>query len=74
MENVRDWCISRQLWWGQRIPAYYLPNGEFVVAASIDEAIIEAAKIDPKIKKEDLNQDSDVLDNDHRSGLSQRCG
>lgn len=62
MENVRDWCISRQLWWGQRIPAYYLPNGEFVVAASIDEAIIEAAKIDPKIKKEDLNQDSDVLD------------
>lgn len=62
METVRDWCISRQLWWGQRIPAYYLPNGEFVVEKSIDEAFIAAQKIDPTIKKEDLRQDEDVLD------------
>ena len=38
MENVKDWCISRQLWWGHRIPAWYLPNGEFVVAKTRDEA------------------------------------
>ncbi len=38
MENVRDWCISRQLWWGQQIPAYYLPNKEIVVAKSKEEA------------------------------------
>lgn len=64
MENVRDWCISRQLWWGQRIPAYYLPNGEFIVAKSIDEAYIQAKeKFNlPNLKKEDLKQDEDVLD------------
>ena len=62
MENVRDWCISRQLWWGQRIPAYYLPNGEFVVEASIDAALEAAKKIDPTITKEQLKQDDDVLD------------
>ena len=38
MENVKDWCISRQLWWGHRIPAYYLPNGEIIVALTIEEA------------------------------------
>lgn len=62
MENVRDWCISRQLWWGQRIPAYYLPGGEFVVASTLDEALIEARKILPEIRKEELEQESDVLD------------
>jgi len=64
MENVRDWCISRQLWWGQRIPAYYLPNGEFVVAKSLDEAWQKAKEeFDlPLLKKEDLVQDEDVLD------------
>lgn len=64
MENVRDWCISRQLWWGQRIPAYYLPNGDFVVAKSQEEAL-EKAKAEynlPSLKTEDLIQDEDVLD------------
>jgi valyl-tRNA synthetase len=64
MENVRDWCISRQLWWGQRIPAYYLPNREFVVAESREEAYrIAREKYDlPGLKMEDLEQDEDVLD------------
>lgn len=62
MENVRDWCISRQLWWGQRIPAYYLPNGDFVVESNIEDAFESAKKIDPSIKIEDLKQDNDVLD------------
>ena len=62
MENARDWCISRQLWWGQRIPAYYLPDGKFVVAASLEEALQEAKAINPNIKAEDLKQDEDVLD------------
>jgi valyl-tRNA synthetase len=64
MENVRDWCISRQLWWGQRIPAYYLPDGDFVVAESHEKAL-ELAKSQfnlPSLKKEDLVQDDDVLD------------
>lgn len=64
MENVRDWCISRQLWWGQRIPVYYLPNGEMVVAKSLEEAY-EKAKADfnlPDLKIEDLIQDEDVVD------------
>ena len=59
---MRDWCISRQLWWGQRIPAYYLPDGEFVVEATLDEAFEAAKKINPNIKREELKQDDDVLD------------
>ena len=62
MENVRDWCISRQLWWGQRIPAYYLPNGEIIVAKSLEQAWQKAVKENPGIKKEELIQDEDVLD------------
>ena len=62
MENVRDWCISRQLWWGQRIPAYYLPGGQVVVAENAEKALAEAQKIDANIKAEDLRQDEDVLD------------
>lgn len=62
MEEVRDWCISRQLWWGHRIPAYYLPNGEYVVESTKEEAFAAAQKIDPDIKPEDLKQDEDVLD------------
>lgn len=62
MEEVRDWCISRQLWWGHRIPAYYLPNGEYVVESTFEEALAAAKKIDPNIKAEDLKQDEDVLD------------
>lgn len=62
MESIRDWCISRQLWWGQRIPAYYLPDGEVVVEATPEEALEAARKINPDIRMEDLRQDEDVLD------------
>ena len=62
MENVRDWCISRQLWWGQRIPAYYLPDGQFVVEPTPEVALEAARKINPDITAADLKQDEDVLD------------
>ena len=62
MENINDWCISRQLWWGHQIPAYYLPSGEVVVAKSREEALKKAKKIDPSINSETLKQDEDVLD------------
>ncbi|MCO5234230.1 MAG: valine--tRNA ligase [Chitinophagales bacterium] len=62
MENVRDWCVSRQLWWGHRIPAYYLPDGNFVVASSLEEAFLKAKKLNADIKIDDLKQDEDVLD------------
>lgn len=62
MENVRDWCISRQLWWGQRIPAWYLPDGDFVVASNENEALELARKSNPSIVLSDLTQDNDVLD------------
>ena len=62
MENINDWCISRQLWWGHQIPAYYLPSGEFVVSESRDEALNKAKKIDPSITNDMLKQDEDVLD------------
>ena len=62
MENINDWCISRQLWWGHQIPAYYLPNGTFVVAKNIEKALKKAKKIDNSIKINDLKQDEDILD------------
>ena len=62
MENVHDWCISRQLWWGQQIPAYYLPDGRFVVASTASEALEMAKKLQPDITAADLKQDEDVLD------------
>lgn len=63
MENVRDWCISRQLWWGHRIPAYHLPNGEFVVAKTAEEALELANKqFNGNFTLGDLKQDEDVLD------------
>lgn len=64
MENVRDWCISRQLWWGHRIPAYYYSNTEFVVAESITEALAMARKKsgNNSLTEADLRQDEDVLD------------
>jgi valyl-tRNA synthetase len=64
MENIKDWCISRQLWWGHRIPAYYLPEGGFVVAESVEEALQKAiAKTgNQALTAADLRQDSDCLD------------
>ncbi len=62
MENVRDWCISRQLWWGQRIPAWYLPDGQVVVEENAEAALAAAQKIDPSLTAADLRQDEDVLD------------
>jgi len=64
MENVRDWCISRQLWWGQQIPAYYLPNKEIVVAKSKEDAFkLAQEKYDlPDLRIDDIQQDEDVLD------------
>src|SRR6218665_227495 len=65
MENVRDWNISRQLWWGQQIPAWYLPTGEYVVAKTREEAFEEAVKLkgeSAKLKAEDLTQEEDVVD------------
>jgi valyl-tRNA synthetase len=65
MENVKDWCISRQLWWGQQIPAWYLPNGQYVIAKTNAEALEEAKKISPdntNLTGADLVQDEDVLD------------
>ncbi|HXK99858.1 MAG TPA: valine--tRNA ligase, partial [Dysgonamonadaceae bacterium] len=63
MENIKDWCISRQLWWGHQIPAYYLPKGGFVVAETKEEAYQKALKIvDYPLTIDDLQQDEDVLD------------
>ena len=69
MRNVQDWCISRQLWWGHQIPVYYLPSGDYVVAANKAEAFAKAQKIDQNLKAEDLVQDPDVLDTWFSSGL-----
>jgi valyl-tRNA synthetase len=62
MENIKDWCISRQLWWGHRIPAYYLPKGGYVVAETQEEALRLAQEKDSSLTMADLRQDEDVLD------------
>ncbi len=63
MKNVKDWCISRQLWWGHRIPAYFLPQGGYVVALSKEEAFQKAlSMVDYELTIDDLRQDEDVLD------------
>ena len=64
MENIKDWCISRQLWWGQRIPAYYLPKGGYVVAPTAEQALVLAQQKsgDSTLTLADLRQDEDVLD------------
>jgi valyl-tRNA synthetase len=62
MENIKDWCVSRQLWWGQQIPAFFYDGNKFVVAQTKEEALQLAKKENPKITIEDLRQDEDVLD------------
>ena len=62
MENVHDWCISRQLWWGHRIPAYYLADGTVIVAKNKAEALKKAQAQDATLTEADLRQDDDVLD------------
>ncbi|MBR3457679.1 MAG: valine--tRNA ligase [Selenomonadaceae bacterium] len=69
MENAHDWCISRQLWWGQRIPAWYLPDGSVVVEEDEKKALEAARAINPAIGPDDLRQDEDVLDTWFSSGL-----
>ncbi|MBC7451517.1 MAG: valine--tRNA ligase, partial [Cytophagales bacterium] len=64
IDNIKDWCISRQLWWGQRIPAWYLPDGQYVVALTEVEALIKAKEIsgNASLTLADMKQDEDVLD------------
>ena len=62
MENVHDWCISRQLWWGQRIPAWYDKSGNNVVCKTLEEAFVLIKEKNPAVKLEDIQQDNDVLD------------
>ena len=64
MENIKDWCISRQLWWGHRIPAYFLPEGGYVVAATPEEALEKAKEKtgNAALTMDDLRQDEDCLD------------
>ncbi|MFV0404483.1 MAG: valine--tRNA ligase [Bacteroides graminisolvens] len=64
MENIKDWCISRQLWWGHRIPAYFLPEGGYVVAVTEEEALKKAQEKtgNPALTMADLRQDEDCLD------------
>ena len=67
LENIQDWCISRQLWWGHRIPAYFLPETEdgeerYVVALTEEEALKKAQAIDPSVTAADLTRDEDALD------------
>ena len=65
MENIKDWCISRQLWWGQQIPAWYLPDGQYVIAKTQQEAFAYAKahlEYEGSLEMHDLYQDEDVLD------------
>ena len=64
MSNIKDWCISRQLWWGHQIPAYYLPDGGYVVAESDEEALLKAIEKsgNPELTLADLRRDPDCLD------------
>ena len=64
LENIKDWCISRQLWWGHRIPAYYLPEGGYVVAETLEEALTMAREksVNNALTADDLRQDEDALD------------
>jgi valyl-tRNA synthetase len=69
IENIKDWCISRQLWWGHRIPAWYAPDGSVAVAANAEEAFEKLKKNIPTLKPEEIYQDEDVLDTWYSSWL-----
>lgn len=62
LTDIRDWCISRQLWWGHRVPAWYLPDGSFVVAEDAEEALALARERNASLTEADLRQDDDCLD------------
>ena len=62
MSNIKDWCLSRQLWWGHRIPVYYYDGNNYVVAKSDKDAYKKIKEINPNIKFEEIHQDEDVLD------------
>lgn len=62
LTDIRDWCISRQLWWGHRVPAWYLPDDTFVVAETAEEALALAREKNPALTADDLRQDEDCLD------------
>ncbi len=62
MENIKDWCISRQLWWGHRIPAWYAPDGSYAVAATKEEALAQLTTQHSQLTIDDLRQDDDCLD------------
>ena len=62
MSNIKDWCLSRQLWWGHRIPVYYYEGNNYVVAKSEKDAYKKIKEINPNIKFEEIHQDEDVLD------------
>ena len=62
MSNIKDWCLSRQLWWGHRIPVYYYDGNKYVVAKSDKDAYEKIKEINPNIKFEEIHQDEDVLD------------
>lgn len=62
MENIKDWCISRQLWWGHRIPAWYAPDGNVAVASNANEALVILQEKNPALTLSDIKQDEDCLD------------
>ncbi|MEN9599076.1 MAG: hypothetical protein RL596_1387, partial [Bacteroidota bacterium] len=62
MENIKDWCISRQLWWGHRIPAWYTTKGDFAVAKTAEEALTQLQEKNPSLTINDIHQDEDCLD------------
>ena len=62
MENIKDWCVSRQLWWGQQIPAFFYDGNKFVVAETKEKAFILAKKEKSDLVLDDLRQEEDVLD------------
>lgn len=69
IENIKDWCISRQLWWGHQIPAWYTPDGDFAVAYSEEEAYQQLLSKNPGLKKSEMKRDEDVLDTWYSSWL-----